>query len=236
MKYLTSMSRTDATQGSRIQDQILMANPILESFGNATTVMNLNSSRFGKYNEMWFNRVGSLVGAGIKTFLLESSRVVLQQKGEKNYHVFYELLAGMDEEALEQLCLERDRSYKLIHAHAAQPLEDSPEARKLQKQFEDLRHALSIFLDEEHQENLWQVLAALLHLGEVDFIELEAEDEAPEPSPSSFTSLSASSCAEPLPSQSAKVDIHPEPRRSLKNCFHMAFTCGLPAFLEVLRW
>ena len=61
--------------------------------------MNLNSSRFGKYNEMMFNPVGSLVGAGIKTFLLESSRVVFQQKGEKNYHVFYELLAGMEEEA-----------------------------------------------------------------------------------------------------------------------------------------
>ena len=74
-----------------------------ESFGNATTVMNLNSSRFGKYNEMMFNPVGSLVGAGIKTFLLESSRVVFQQKGEKNYHVFYELLAGMEEEAAGRL-------------------------------------------------------------------------------------------------------------------------------------
>ena len=240
MKYLTSMSRTDAMQGSRIQDQILMANPILESFGNATTVMNLNSSRFGKYNEMWFNRVGSLVGAGIKTFLLESSRVVLQQKGEKNYHVFYELLAGMDEDDLEQLCLERERSYKLIHAHKAQPEEGSQEARKLQKQFEDLKQALSIFLDEEAQENLWQVLAALLHLGEVDFIELEAEDELPEPSPSS---LSASSCTEPMPSQSAKVEIHPAPRllcfmplnsfcmafhrvfRSLKGVFHVVLWC-----------
>eukprot|EP00435_Cladocopium_sp_Y103_P012917 s165_g3.t1 len=170
-----------------------------------------------------FNPVGSLVGAGIKTFLLESSRVVSQQKGEKNYHVFYELLAGMDEEALSSLWLERDRSYKLLHASGASP--QPADANRLARQFQELRQALSIFLDEETQDHIWQTLAALIHLGEVDFQELEASDDSEktgepylEPSPSHSCSATPSSAGatataasetvtEPLSTQSAKVEI-----------------------------
>ena len=79
------------------QEKIVNANPILESFGNASTVRNRNSSRFGKYNEMCFDPVGSLMGAKIKTYLLESSRVVSQQEGEQNYHVFYQVLYGLED-------------------------------------------------------------------------------------------------------------------------------------------
>eukprot|EP00439_Symbiodinium_sp_Y106_P048844 s216_g6.t1 len=153
MHYLTSM--TDVEHGNKIQEKIVKANPILESFGNASTVMNMNSSRFGKYNEMMFDRVGSLVGAGIKTFLLESSRVVFQQHGEKNYHVFYELLAGMDEEYLDKLMLDREESYKLLHSSGTLPLrEGSPETQRLAKQFEELKYALSLFINEEEQDPL----------------------------------------------------------------------------------
>ena len=168
--------------GNKIQEKIVKANPILESFGNASTVMNMNSSRFGKsldclenemfaclpalsqileileqprYNEMMFDRVGSLVGAGIKTFLLESSRVVFQQHGEKNYHVFYELLAGMDEECLNKLMLDREESYKLLHSSGTPPLQEgSPETQRLAKQFEELKYALSLFINEEEQDPL----------------------------------------------------------------------------------
>merc|ERR1719284_882844 len=114
MRYLTSVSRTDAAQGARIQDKIINSSPILESFGNASTVRNINSSRFGKYNEMAFNRVGSLVGASIKTFLLESSRVVSQQEGERNYHVFYQMLEGLDDAALDNLKLNSSTRYRLL--------------------------------------------------------------------------------------------------------------------------
>merc|ERR550514_2468170 len=85
MRYLADASRTDAARGGRIQEKILNANPILESFGNAQTVRNRNSSRFGKYNELCFNPVGCLEGSKIKTYLLESSRVVFQQDNEQNY-------------------------------------------------------------------------------------------------------------------------------------------------------
>ncbi|CAL1141802.1 unnamed protein product [Cladocopium goreaui] len=181
---------------------------------------------------MMFNPVGSLVGAGIKTFLLESSRVVSQQKGEKNYHVFYELLAGMEEEALNIMWLERDRSYKLLHASGASP--QPADANRLAKQFQELRQALSIFLDEETQDHIWQTLAALIHLGEVDFQELEASDESEktgepylEPSPShcSATPSSAANTAaseaisgEALSTQSAKVEID----EKTEDCLDMA--------------
>lgn len=175
MSYLTSMSRTDAAVGSQIQDRILHANPILESFGNASTVMNANSSRFGKYNEMYFNPVGSLVGAGIKTFLLESSRVVLQQKGEKNYHVFYQLLAGMDDSTVHRLFLDPSENYKLLHSNGTKPAaEGSTEHQKLVSQFNQLKQALSSFANQDLQNDIWDVVGALVHLGEVDFVETDA--------------------------------------------------------------
>eukprot|EP00933_Yihiella_yeosuensis_P050590 TRINITY_DN4838_c0_g1_i4.p1 TRINITY_DN4838_c0_g1~~TRINITY_DN4838_c0_g1_i4.p1 ORF type:complete len:1312 (-),score=275.42 TRINITY_DN4838_c0_g1_i4:174-4109(-) len=176
MHYLTSVSRTDVAHGGRIQDTIVNANPILESFGNASTIMNANSSRFGKYNEMMFDRVGSLVGAGIKTFLLESSRVVSQQPGEKNYHVFYELLAGMDDKMMERLMLDpTDQHYQLIHNGGGKPLEEgTQEFKRLANRFEELKQAFSTFVDKEAAENIWDVLGSLIHLGEVDFDETAA--------------------------------------------------------------
>ena len=106
-----------------------------------------------RYNEMMFDRVGSLVGAGMKTFLLESSRVVFQQRGEKNYHVFYELLAGMDDDQLDKLYLDREESYKLLHSSGTPPLQEgSPESQRLARQFEELKSALSLFVSEEGQD------------------------------------------------------------------------------------
>lgn len=88
-----------AGNSTRLELQILQVNPLLEAFGNATTLMNDNSSRFGKYIELTFynNRV---VGAEITEYLLEKSRVVFQQKNEQNFHVFYYLLAGLSNNSL----------------------------------------------------------------------------------------------------------------------------------------
>ena len=77
---------------------VVESNPILESFGNARTIRNDNSSRFGKFIELKFNDRGSLVGAGIKTYLLERARLIGHSEGERNFHIFYELLAGADYE------------------------------------------------------------------------------------------------------------------------------------------
>ena len=89
----------------RIEQQILQSNPLLESFGNARTHCNDNSSRFGKFIELRFTAKGALVGASIDTYLLEKVRLIGQAPGERNYHVFYEVLAGMPEEELETFLL-----------------------------------------------------------------------------------------------------------------------------------
>ena len=83
------------------EQQVLQSNPILESFGNARTIRNDNSSRFGKFIELEFTSNGLLVGASIETYLLEKVRLVQQTPGERNYHIFYEMLVGMPEDKLE---------------------------------------------------------------------------------------------------------------------------------------
>lgn len=89
---------TDFTQKSPLETQILQANPILEAFGNAQTIRNNNSSRFGKFIRIAFNRNGDIRGAFIDWYLLETSRVHTQTLEERNYHIFYQLLNAADQD------------------------------------------------------------------------------------------------------------------------------------------
>jgi len=102
LHYLAVISATISTQllsageSTDIESQLIASNPIMESFGNAQTSKNSNSSRFGKYTELKYSRDGYIEGAEIKTYLLEIVRVPRQPDGERNFHIFYELFAGLE--------------------------------------------------------------------------------------------------------------------------------------------
>ncbi|XP_078356620.1 myosin-16-like [Oculina patagonica] len=97
-------------EASTLEDQVVQANPILEAYGNAKTIRNNNSSRFGKFIRCHFGPQGKLAGADIESYLLEKSRVVNQLEGERNYHIFYQLLYGASKDLQAKLLLDSTKS------------------------------------------------------------------------------------------------------------------------------
>uniref|UniRef100_A0A453Q2S1 Myosin motor domain-containing protein n=1 Tax=Aegilops tauschii subsp. strangulata TaxID=200361 RepID=A0A453Q2S1_AEGTS len=105
MRYLAYMGGKAATEGRTVEKQVLQSNPVLEAFGNAKTVRNNNSSRFGKFVEIQFDQKGRISGAAVRTYLLERSRVCQISESERNYHCFYMICAGSPESLCEsKLC------------------------------------------------------------------------------------------------------------------------------------
>lgn len=110
LQYLAAISG----KHSWIEQQIIDANPVMEAFGNAKTVRNDNSSRFGKYIDIHFSRKGVIHGAKIDQYLLEKSRIVSQNRGERNYHIFYSMLAGLSKDEKRRLELEDATKYNYL--------------------------------------------------------------------------------------------------------------------------
>ncbi|XP_019394390.1 PREDICTED: unconventional myosin-Ih isoform X1 [Crocodylus porosus] len=152
-----------------VRDRLLLSNPVLEAFGNAKTLRNDNSSRFGKYMDIQFDFKGCAVGGHILSYLIEKSRVVHQNCGERNFHVFYQLLEGGDEELLKSLGLERNpRKYMyLIQGKCAKvsSVNDRNDWRIVCKAF------TIIDFTEKDLENLYGIIASVLHLGNIRFEE-----------------------------------------------------------------
>ncbi|GAB0193427.1 unconventional myosin-VIIb [Grus japonensis] len=153
-------------QHSWIEQQILEANPILEAFGNAKTIRNDNSSRFGKYIDIHFNQNGVIEGARIEQFLLEKSRVCRQAPEERNYHIFYCMLMGMNTEQKKMLNLGTASEYTYLTMGNCM----SCDGRNDAKDYAHIRSAMKIlmFSDSEYWD-ISKLLAAILHLGNVEF-------------------------------------------------------------------
>ncbi|XP_015471122.1 unconventional myosin-Ia isoform X4 [Parus major] len=107
MSYVAAVS-SKGEEVNKVKEQLLQSNPVLEAFGNAKTVRNDNSSRFGKYMDIEFDFKGDPMGGVISNYLLEKSRIVRHVKGERNFHIFYQLLAGASPQLLQQLKLRQD--------------------------------------------------------------------------------------------------------------------------------
>ncbi|KAK2831780.1 hypothetical protein Q7C36_016866 [Tachysurus vachellii] len=153
-------------QHSWIEQQILQANPVLEAFGNAKTTRNDNSSRFGKYIEIFFNKDGVIEGAHMEQYLLEKSRVCHQAPMERNYHIFYCLLSGMPKEQKNALSLSDAAQFKYLTEGNC----ISCEGRDDEEDFGLIRTAMKVltFSDRECWD-IFKLLAAILHLGNVVF-------------------------------------------------------------------
>ncbi|XP_036376709.1 unconventional myosin-VIIa [Megalops cyprinoides] len=162
LQFLASVSG----QHSWIEQQILEANPILEAFGNAKTVRNDNSSRFGKYIDINFNKGGAIEGARIEQYLLEKSRVCRQAPEERNYHIFYCMLMGMSAEQKKILSLGNASEYNYLTMGNC----TSCEGRDDVTEYAHFRSAMKILtFTESDSWEISKLLAALLHLGNVDF-------------------------------------------------------------------
>uniref|UniRef100_A0A8C4RIN7 Unconventional myosin-VI n=1 Tax=Erpetoichthys calabaricus TaxID=27687 RepID=A0A8C4RIN7_ERPCA len=190
LRYLTESYGT----GQDIDERIVEANPLLEAFGNAKTVRNNNSSRFGKFVEIHFNEKNSVVGGFVSHYLLEKSRICVQSKEERNYHIFYRLCAGASEDIREQFHLNSPDNFRYLNRGCTrffatketdkQILQNrkSPEHLKggslkdplLDDQCDFNRMCIAmkkIGLNDVEKLDLFRVVAGVLHLGNIDFEE-----------------------------------------------------------------
>uniref|UniRef100_A0A3P8RRI8 Myosin-9 n=1 Tax=Amphiprion percula TaxID=161767 RepID=A0A3P8RRI8_AMPPE len=160
-----------------LEKQLLQANPILEAFGNAKTVKNDNSSRFGKFIRINFDVNGYIVGANIETYLLEKSRAIRQAKDERSFHVFYYMLTGAGDKLRSELCLEDYSKYRFLsNGNVTIPGQQDKDM------FIETMDAFKIMsIPEEERIGLLKVVSAVLQLGNMSFKKERHSDQASMP-------------------------------------------------------
>lgn len=167
MQYLAKVSG----QGegvSQIKRSILESNPVLEAFGNAKTIRNNNSSRFGKYMEIHFDRSGAPKGGMIRNFLLEKSRVVFQAGDERNFHIFYQMCAGLSQEEKNELMVFAPEDFHYLNQSGCTTVPSIDD----EEEFRATRHAMeTLKVPKEDQDKAFRLLAGILWLGNIDFME-----------------------------------------------------------------
>ncbi|KRX01847.1 P-loop containing nucleoside triphosphate hydrolase [Pseudocohnilembus persalinus] len=186
MKFLTSLSENknlfildenEANQESSIEEKILRCNPILEAFGNAKTVQNDNSSRFGKYVRIWIDRTSKKIqGASINKYLLEKTRITTVAAGERNYHIFYHMIKGKNQEELNKYYLSNDPSiYKYLDSDCVNVagVRDKELYEQVQASFNKLN------FQKHEQEAIYSIVAAVILLGNIDFDDSQYSDTNP---------------------------------------------------------
>ncbi|XP_064529391.1 unconventional myosin-XV [Pseudopipra pipra] len=166
LRYLAAVSQKRSTA-----PQILEATPLLESFGNAKTVRNDNSSRFGKFVEI-FLEDGLICGAITSQYLLEKSRVVFQAKSERNYHIFYEMLAGLPAQQRQRYCLQGAETYYYLNQGGNCEIPGKDDAEDFRRLLNTME-VLSFSVDE--QNSIFRILSSVLHLGNVYFEKYETD-------------------------------------------------------------
>ncbi|XP_068193831.1 myosin-11-like isoform X2 [Antennarius striatus] len=169
--------QTGSLAYGELEKQLLQANPILEAFGNAKTIKNDNSSRFGKFIKLNFDVTGYMVGANIDTYLLEKSRCIRQANTERAFHIFYYMVAGAKDKMREELLLEDFSSYRFLMAgHVEIPGQEDDEM------FDETLEAMEIMgFTEEERIGMLKVVSTVLQLGNIKFEKERNSEQATMP-------------------------------------------------------
>uniref|UniRef100_A0A2K5XPJ5 Unconventional myosin-IXa n=1 Tax=Mandrillus leucophaeus TaxID=9568 RepID=A0A2K5XPJ5_MANLE len=189
--HLTALSQKGFVSG--VEQIILGAGPVLEAFGNAKTAHNNNSSRFGKFIQVNYQETGTVLGAYVEKYLLEKSRLVYQEHNERNYHVFYYLLAGASEDERSAFHLKQPEEYHYLNQITKKPLRQSwddycydsepdcfmVEGEDLRHDFERLQLAMEMvgFLPKTRRQ-IFSLLSAILHLGNICYKKKTYRDDS----------------------------------------------------------
>ncbi|XP_033277279.2 unconventional myosin-Vb isoform X1 [Orcinus orca] len=172
MRYFATVS--GSASDTNIEEKVLASSPIMEAIGNAKTTRNDNSSRFGKYIQIGFDKRYRIIGANMRTYLLEKSRVVFQADDERNYHIFYQLCAAANLPEFKELALTCAEDFFYTSQGGDTSIEGVDDA----EDFEKTRQAFTLLgVRESHQINIFKIIASILHLGNVE-IQAERDGES----------------------------------------------------------
>ncbi|XP_071052220.1 myosin heavy chain, muscle isoform X35 [Onthophagus taurus] len=158
-----------------LEDQVVQTNPVLEAFGNAKTVRNDNSSRFGKFIRIHFGPTGKLAGADIETYLLEKARVISQQPLERSYHIFYQMMSGAVK-GLKEICLLSNDIYDynfVSQGKTTIPSVDDNEEMNITDEAFDV-----LGFTQDEKDNIYRITAAVMHMGTMKFKQRGREEQA----------------------------------------------------------
>merc|ERR1711981_269257 len=177
ISYLAAVAASSKKSAKKVslEDQIVATNPILESYGNANTSRNDNSSRFGKFIRIHFNAAGKLAGCDIESYLLEKSRITQQQEVERSYHIFYQLLQP-HVAAMKEKCLVTDDIYDYSYVSQGKvtvaSIDDNEELQMTDEAFD------IIGFSQEEKWDCYKLTAAIMACGEVKFVQKGRDDQA----------------------------------------------------------
>ncbi|XP_067265787.1 myosin-IIIb isoform X2 [Chanodichthys erythropterus] len=177
VQHLTFLGKAN---NRTLREKILQVNPLVEAFGNACTAINDNSSRFGKYLEMKFTPTGAVMGAKISEYLLEKSRVIKQATGEKNFHIFYYIYAGLyHQDNLKKYRLPNKTAPRYIDCVNGKVMQDIISSKLYKEQFVAIQDCFRIIgFTEEEVNSVYRILAAILNTGNIEFTSTSSQHQS----------------------------------------------------------
>ncbi|KAL1786962.1 myosin-IIIb isoform X1 [Sigmodon hispidus] len=205
---LVNLEVLDEANNQTLRQKILQVNSLVEAFGNACTAINDNSSRFGKYLEMMFTPTGAVMGARISEYLLEKSRVIQQAAGEKNFHIFYYIYAGLyHQKKLSEFRLPEEKPPRYIAAETGRVMQDITSKESYRRQFEAIQHCFRIIgFTNKEVHSVYRILAGILNIGNIEFAAISSQhqtDKSEVPNPEALENAACVLCISPEELQEA---------------------------------